>query len=173
MLQTEINECDSAPCYHNAYCIDGDASFECNCTAGYQGELCTDVTQLCQPDTCMNGGTCYDVFNSLFCLLASCFAFLLVGLYKFDVWSQTWDDIMESWNRFWTGLVSNSLSTLRSRLDLPGLFLTWFWRVWFYRIELAMQCGQGNRARIDSVWPAQAHKWSTSGNVQFAQTMRS
>ena len=35
-------------------------NFTCQCAPGYEGRLCANVTNECDPDPCVNGGICID-----------------------------------------------------------------------------------------------------------------
>jgi len=63
----DINECASNPCKHGGTCVDGVASFVCNCLPGYEAFDCsTDNFDECSSSPCLNGATCTqgtDVFN--------------------------------------------------------------------------------------------------------------
>ena len=37
---SDIDECEDDRCYNNGTCIDGIASFSCDCVVGFQGDLC-------------------------------------------------------------------------------------------------------------------------------------
>ena len=37
---SEINECNSNPCYNNGTCIDLLNGYHCNCSVGYDGTQC-------------------------------------------------------------------------------------------------------------------------------------
>lgn len=37
---TETDECASDPCQNGATCVDGVAGFTCDCTEGFEGDLC-------------------------------------------------------------------------------------------------------------------------------------
>ena len=40
LVLLDIDECASNPCQNNGVCIDGVNSFECQCAAGFSGDLC-------------------------------------------------------------------------------------------------------------------------------------
>jgi hypothetical protein len=37
LIFSDINECSSNPCHHNAICTDNEGSFDCECNVGYSG----------------------------------------------------------------------------------------------------------------------------------------
>lgn len=39
-ILTDIDECESNPCKNSARCVDSVASYNCLCTAGYDGDNC-------------------------------------------------------------------------------------------------------------------------------------
>lgn len=57
--QYEIDECASNPCQNGGTCIDGLASFYCNCTEDFVGDQC-EVLKLvtCENEPCKEGATC-------------------------------------------------------------------------------------------------------------------
>lgn len=65
--QTEINECDSAPCQNGATCRDLVGSYSCQCAKGFQGQNCELNVDDCRPNPCQNGGTCHDFVNKFRC----------------------------------------------------------------------------------------------------------
>ena len=62
----EIDECQSNPCKNNGTCIDLIGSFNCNCTAGFNGTQCENNIDDCPSHGCFNG-TCVDGINSFTC----------------------------------------------------------------------------------------------------------
>ena len=45
LFPTDIDECESQPCFHNGTCVDGVNMFTCDCTGtGFEGLIC----QLCK-----------------------------------------------------------------------------------------------------------------------------
>lgn len=63
----EIDECQSNPCKNNGTCIDLIGSFNCNCTAGFNGTQCENNIDDCPSHGC-NNGTCVDGINNFTCL---------------------------------------------------------------------------------------------------------
>jgi hypothetical protein len=55
---TNIDDCDPNPCQNGGTCVDGIASFTCECTAGFFGDTCENEANGCDPNPCQNGGTC-------------------------------------------------------------------------------------------------------------------
>lgn len=64
--ETDINECYSDPCHYGT-CIDGLASFSCQCKPGYTGRLCETNINECLSQPCRNGGICQDRENTYIC----------------------------------------------------------------------------------------------------------
>lgn len=64
---TEINECDSAPCQNGAQCKDLIGSYQCQCAKGFQGQNCELNVDDCRPNPCQNGGTCHDLVDNFSC----------------------------------------------------------------------------------------------------------
>lgn len=64
--EADINECYSDPCHYGT-CIDGLASFSCQCKPGYTGRLCETNINECLSQPCRNGGTCQDRENAYIC----------------------------------------------------------------------------------------------------------
>jgi len=62
--EENIDECDAPPCLHNATCIDGIASYSCQCIEGYSGRLCEiEPFDACMSEPCHNDATC--IFTGL------------------------------------------------------------------------------------------------------------
>ncbi|XP_077869119.1 sushi, von Willebrand factor type A, EGF and pentraxin domain-containing protein 1-like [Saccoglossus kowalevskii] len=61
-----VDECISSPCLHGT-CEDQIGSFQCLCTAGFQGDRCEININDCEPDPCRNGATCDDIVNGYKC----------------------------------------------------------------------------------------------------------
>ena len=51
----DINDCMNATCYNGGTCVDGIASFSCNCVEGYSGALCQENIDDCIGSYCGNG----------------------------------------------------------------------------------------------------------------------
>ncbi|XP_067016646.1 uncharacterized protein [Acropora muricata] len=63
----DINECSPNPCQNGATCVNGVASYRCNCAPGYTGGTCqTDINE-CSPNPCQNGATCVNGVGSYRC----------------------------------------------------------------------------------------------------------
>ena len=43
---SDIDECQSSPCYNNGTCVDGTAGWVCVCLSGYTGNQCQIGTYL-------------------------------------------------------------------------------------------------------------------------------
>jgi hypothetical protein len=58
--ETEINECDSNPCFDNGVntptCVNLVNSFKCNCASGFTGVLCEKDINECASNPCLNNG---------------------------------------------------------------------------------------------------------------------
>uniref|UniRef100_A0A3Q0QX00 Neurogenic locus notch homolog protein 1 n=1 Tax=Amphilophus citrinellus TaxID=61819 RepID=A0A3Q0QX00_AMPCI len=65
--ETDINECFSNPCHYGS-CIDGLASFSCQCNPGFTGRLCETNINECLSQPCRYGGTCQDRENGYVCI---------------------------------------------------------------------------------------------------------
>ena len=52
------DDCADAPCANGGECLDGVASFTCECPAGYEGDLCEVNINDCADAPCANGGDC-------------------------------------------------------------------------------------------------------------------
>lgn len=64
LCEENIDECNALPCLHNATCIDGIASYSCQCTEGYSGRLCEiEPFDACMSEPCHNDATC--IFTGL------------------------------------------------------------------------------------------------------------
>lgn len=68
--EVDLNDCVSEPCLNGGQCIDGVASFRCDCTGtGYVGALCDVNVDECQSGgMCLHGGKCYDTYGSYTCI---------------------------------------------------------------------------------------------------------
>ena len=63
----DVDDCYlTNPCQNGGICVDGDASYTCNCATGFIELNCEEVDD-CFNDTCQNGGTCVDGDNSYTC----------------------------------------------------------------------------------------------------------
>ncbi|XP_013070411.2 uncharacterized protein LOC106057644 isoform X3 [Biomphalaria glabrata] len=59
--------CASNPCQNNGRCFPTATSYQCQCTAGYEGSQCQHNTDDCKNFPCKNGGLCLDGLNSFTC----------------------------------------------------------------------------------------------------------
>ena len=55
--------CDGVDCGENGTCGGG----ICECDAGWEGEFCNEEIDECDPNPCLNGGTCVDGDNAFTC----------------------------------------------------------------------------------------------------------
>jgi hypothetical protein len=69
----DVDDCADAPCLNGGTCVDGVASFTCECADGFEGEDCGVNTDDCTEDACLNGGTCVDGVASFTCECADGF----------------------------------------------------------------------------------------------------
>ena len=97
LCEVDINECQPNPCLNNGTCLDRVNNFtcscvpfwdgrtcetcslgcvngtqsvdcsECLCEAGFSGQLCDVDINECQPNPCLNNGTCLDRVNNFTC----------------------------------------------------------------------------------------------------------
>lgn len=59
---------DGSPkCLNNGLCINDGCGFTCNCTKGFSGNICQIKRNLCELNTCLNGGICTELTNDYFC----------------------------------------------------------------------------------------------------------
>uniref|UniRef100_A0A8B9R982 Notch receptor 3 n=1 Tax=Astyanax mexicanus TaxID=7994 RepID=A0A8B9R982_ASTMX len=68
--EIDIDECESNPCpdpCHHGTCVDGIASYTCNCVPGYTGYRCENQLNECHSNPCQNGGKCVDLVNKYIC----------------------------------------------------------------------------------------------------------
>ncbi|XP_053732042.1 protein eyes shut homolog [Synchiropus splendidus] len=65
--ETEINECDSNPCWHNSTCKDLVGHYECQCPTGFLGRNCeVDIDACALPNsTCPPDMQCFDLSDGL------------------------------------------------------------------------------------------------------------
>ena len=79
--ETEIDECESNPCF-NGICDDLVGDFKCECFDGYYGRLCEYDFDECDSNPCRNAGTCQNLqvrrCGRLFLLSFCLFLFLLI-----------------------------------------------------------------------------------------------
>lgn len=66
LCESNINNCQPDPCHHGT-CIDGIASYTCNCDAGYTGYRCENQLNECHSNPCQNGAKCVDQVNKYMC----------------------------------------------------------------------------------------------------------
>ncbi|XP_017081199.1 cubilin homolog [Drosophila eugracilis] len=74
------NECKSSPCQNGGYCHDAYKGFQCECTAGWQGETCEEDVNECLTlagtdlDGCVNNGQCINTPGSYRCVCRNGFS---------------------------------------------------------------------------------------------------
>ncbi len=66
LCESNIDNCKPDPCHHGT-CIDGIASYTCNCEPGYTGYRCENQLNECHSNPCQNGGKCVDLVNKYIC----------------------------------------------------------------------------------------------------------
>lgn len=66
LCESNIDNCLPDPCHHGT-CIDGIASYTCNCVPGYTGYRCENQLNECHSNPCQNGGKCVDLVNKYIC----------------------------------------------------------------------------------------------------------
>ena len=64
--KTNIDDCMSNPCAPHGKCLDGIASFMCNCDPGFTGELCQTIDH-CVGIECNGNGLCVNNIDSYIC----------------------------------------------------------------------------------------------------------
>lgn len=65
-----IDECRQfgvQPCLNNGTCIDEINNFRCECPAGFRGERCQDLADMCADSPCLNNATCTNHVTSYTC----------------------------------------------------------------------------------------------------------
>ena len=65
--ETNINECEGAPCLNGATCLDEINNYSCSCSPGYEGRDCELNIDDCESAPCLNGGKCSDGVNMFTC----------------------------------------------------------------------------------------------------------
>lgn len=66
LCESNINNCKPDPCHHGT-CVDGIASYTCNCEPGYTGYRCENQLNECHSNPCQNSGKCVDLVNKYIC----------------------------------------------------------------------------------------------------------
>ena len=56
----EKDDCAEQPCQNGSNCVDGIASFTCECPNGYEGDTCEINTDDCAERPCQNGANCVE-----------------------------------------------------------------------------------------------------------------
>lgn len=92
--QTEVNECESEPCFNSGTCTDQLNNFQCSCPQGFSGLQCEVNIDECDPDPCQNGAACVDLIDSFKCVCESGYT----GWWNFESYIQysynLWEMIM-------------------------------------------------------------------------------
>ena len=65
--ETDVDECMSLPCQHNATCADLANSFTCQCVDGFIGVTCETNLDECLSNPCVNLATCLDGVDGYLC----------------------------------------------------------------------------------------------------------
>ena len=68
LFSIDINECDTNPCQNGGTCLDGKASYSCECMAGYEGDDCETGDRLFLPQnwcTLINTMSLNQILNRL------------------------------------------------------------------------------------------------------------
>ena len=65
LCETDIDECDSSPCFNGGTCstVNLVNDFYCDCTEGFTGPTCEEGENDCHRDLCFGGGTCVDLVS--------------------------------------------------------------------------------------------------------------
>ncbi|KAK1785538.1 hypothetical protein P4O66_018902 [Electrophorus voltai] len=66
LCESNIDNCQPDPCHHGT-CVDGIASYTCNCVPGYTGYRCENQLNECHSNPCQNSGKCVDMVNRYLC----------------------------------------------------------------------------------------------------------
>lgn len=66
ILLEDGDECSTNPCQNGGTCVDGIASYSCNCTSQYTGSHC-EQRLWCAPNPCQNGGMCIEATDTFLC----------------------------------------------------------------------------------------------------------
>ncbi|XP_075227942.1 cell polarity complex component crumbs isoform X2 [Lycorma delicatula] len=68
ICEENIDECLPKPCLHGGKCMDGVASYTCNCAGtGYYGNNCELDVDECQEEICSGNGICYNKIGGFEC----------------------------------------------------------------------------------------------------------
>ena len=59
--ETNIDDCQAAPCQNNATCVDSVNAYTCRCLDGFNGTNCEHNIDDCSPNPCLNRGECCGV----------------------------------------------------------------------------------------------------------------
>lgn len=71
-----LSPCVQNECSNNAICVpsndwDMAYTYTCNCTLGWEGELCEIDIDECETVNCLNGGNCTDLVGTFSCLCSA------------------------------------------------------------------------------------------------------
>ncbi|XP_053403600.1 neurogenic locus protein delta-like [Mercenaria mercenaria] len=66
-IDLEYDACIDKPCLNNGTCKDLLEGFQCVCAIGFDGDICQNNINDCEPPPCRNGGSCEDRVNGFKC----------------------------------------------------------------------------------------------------------
>ncbi|XP_053403598.1 scavenger receptor cysteine-rich type 1 protein M160-like isoform X2 [Mercenaria mercenaria] len=73
-IDLEYDACIETTCLNNGTCKDLLKGFECACSIGFDGDICQNNINDCEPSPCRNGGSCEDRVNGYKCYCISGYA---------------------------------------------------------------------------------------------------
>lgn len=65
-----IDECRQIvePCFNNGICVDEINSYRCECQAGFKGDRCQEINDMCQNSPCENNAKCINLRTDYQCI---------------------------------------------------------------------------------------------------------